>query len=139
MGNFLAIPEKETVKNSKPSLIYIDNMYWTLPNDYDAMMELDPKLYEELSESLLIIFKGDLNFRKLVGDLKWDPQTPFKHSLRRFTPAPLVTLRTVKSDTIVGLSPETIKISNLTYPKNWKFTDIQPLLKITTKIRSDLR
>ncbi|XP_065320068.1 damage-control phosphatase ARMT1-like [Gordionus sp. m RMFG-2023] len=122
MGNFLAIPEKETVKNSKPSLIYIDNMYWTLPNDYDAMMELDPKLYEELSESLLIIFKGDLNFRKLVGDLKWDPQTPFKHSLRRFTPAPLVTLRTVKSDTIVGLSPETIKISNLTYPKNWKFT-----------------
>ncbi|CAK9301321.1 unnamed protein product [Gordionus sp. m RMFG-2023] len=98
---------------------YKDNYYWTLPSDYDAMSDLDPKLYQELSHSDLLIFKGDLNFRKLVGDLQWIPHTSFREALRRFTPAPLLTMRTNKSDLIVGISPQIEEIAEKTYPQNW--------------------
>ncbi|KAH9519624.1 Protein-glutamate O-methyltransferase [Bulinus truncatus] len=81
------------------------NDFWTMPNDYSQMKELCPNLYSDLSTSDFIIFKGDLNYRKLVGDLQWDPTTEFCASLRGFLPAPLCVLRTLKSDVVVGLNP----------------------------------
>ncbi|KAI9362055.1 hypothetical protein DFJ73DRAFT_10522 [Zopfochytrium polystomum] len=67
------------------------------------------QLWMELqSMSSLLIFKGDLNYRKLVYDCKFPVETPFSESLgdvfARVTP-PLVALRTNKSDTCVGLAP----------------------------------
>lgn len=56
--------------------------------------------------SSLVVFKGDLNHRKLLGDLEWERTTPFekavgsslnKGGLR------LVTFRTIKADVVVGL------------------------------------
>uniref|UniRef100_A0A1I7XV13 Sugar phosphate phosphatase n=1 Tax=Heterorhabditis bacteriophora TaxID=37862 RepID=A0A1I7XV13_HETBA len=39
---------------------------------------LAPDLYKDLSASSFIIFSGDLNYRKLVGDREWPYQTAFK-------------------------------------------------------------
>ena len=52
----------------------------------------------------LVITKGDLNYRRLVDDALWPAGTPFA-AVTGFFPAPLLALRTLKSDPIVGLAP----------------------------------
>jgi damage-control phosphatase, subfamily III len=79
--------------------------FWTLPHDFTAMKTVAPDLFADLSGSDLIIFKGDLNYRKLVGDRLWPPTTPFSEALRGFGPAALCSLRTLKCDLVTGLDP----------------------------------
>jgi hypothetical protein len=38
--------------------------YWTSPFSYQHLPEKDPALLQELKKSDLVIFKGDLNYRK---------------------------------------------------------------------------
>ncbi|CAL7948318.1 unnamed protein product [Xylocopa violacea] len=82
-----------------------EESYWTGPYELAEMKERDPVLYAKLSEAKLAIFKGDLNYRKLVGDINWEYTTEFKKSLRGFEPTNILSLRTVKSDVCVGLPP----------------------------------
>lgn len=56
--------------------------FWTGPNEYHTMKTVKPELYDKLSEAHLIIFKGDLNYRKLLGDFNWPFNTPFETTLR---------------------------------------------------------
>ncbi|MDH6130793.1 hypothetical protein P3T37_000160 [Kitasatospora sp. MAA4] len=63
-------------------------------------MPLD--LRAELSGAAMTIIKGDLNYRRLVGDRLWDPTAPFAERAGHF-PSPLAALRTLKSDVVVGL------------------------------------
>lgn len=60
-------------------------------------------MYKKLSKSLLIISKGDLNYRKLVGDVFWEPTIPFSQAVGSFKPSKLIALRTLKSDITCGL------------------------------------
>ena len=77
--------------------------FWTTPFPYNEMEAKAKDLHTELCASDFIFLKGDLNYRKLVGDLNWEVTTPFATSLRGFGPAPLCALRTLKSDTVTGL------------------------------------
>ncbi|GFT31699.1 damage-control phosphatase ARMT1 [Nephila pilipes] len=98
----------------------VNEPFWTYPHDYSEMKSVAPLLYESLSKSDLLIFKGDLNYRKLTGDRQWDETTSFKEALNGFVPTSLVTLRTVKADVIVGLKAGTSdRIAQIS--KDWKF------------------
>ncbi|XP_046877443.1 damage-control phosphatase ARMT1 [Hypomesus transpacificus] len=82
---------------------YHDHPFWTLPHEYCDMAADAPDLYATLQGADLIIFKGDLNYRKLVGDRDWEHTVPFDRALRGFGPAPLCSLRTLKANVQVGL------------------------------------
>jgi hypothetical protein len=68
--------------------------YFQLPDDLrDVLAGMD-----------LVVVKGDANYRRLLGDAHWPPTTPFARAAGYF-PAPLVALRTLKAEIIVGLEP----------------------------------
>lgn len=69
--------------------VYHGHFFWTLPHEFWAMSQVAPDLYAELQKAHLIFFKGDLNYRKLTGDRKWEFTIPFHQALNGFHPAPL--------------------------------------------------
>jgi len=81
--------------------IITPDFYW---NSRHFIWKMPPSLATAISEALLIIVKGDANYRRLVGDALWPVETPFPDVLNGF-PAPVVALRTLKSDPVVGLTP----------------------------------
>lgn len=85
--------------------VYHDHIFWTLPHEFCAMSQVAPDLYAELQKAHLILFKGDLNYRKLTGDRKWEFTVPFHQALNGFHPAPLCSIRTLKAEIQVGLQP----------------------------------
>lgn len=69
--------------------------------------DLPGDLRSQLEGAALTVLKGDLNYRRLVGDRHWPPTTPFQAAVGRF-PYPVAALRTLKSDVVVGLDPTTV-------------------------------
>jgi hypothetical protein len=66
-----------------------------------------PRTFHELPAGLLagtdlVIVKGDLNYRRLVGDCRWPATRPFREAVAYF-PAPVAALRTLKSEVAVGI------------------------------------
>ena len=113
----------------------IENQFWTLPHDYSAMENVDNDLYKELQASKLVLFKGDLNYRKLAGDLNWDFQVPLSHALRGFLPTTICSLRTIKADVVCGIHDEGVleKIKNNILPKDWMTTGEYGLIQVVKK------
>jgi hypothetical protein len=77
--------------------------FWCSPCPFWHMPTVAPELYAELTTSNLVVFKGDLNYRKLVFDARWPYHTSFSTAIGPFSPAPILALRTNKADTIAGL------------------------------------
>ncbi len=65
--------------------------------------QLTGDLRAELAAADLVILKGDVNYRRLIGEVHWPPTTPFAQTAAYF-PVPLVALRTCKAELIVGLT-----------------------------------
>lgn len=49
------------------------NRFWTQPGSFWRLPHVATELYEDLKTSNLVIFKGDLNYRKLTGDVSYCP------------------------------------------------------------------
>ncbi len=66
--------------------------------------QLPDDLHNVLAGMDLILVKGDANYRRLLGDAHWAPTTSFADATSYF-PAPIVALRTLKAELVVGLRP----------------------------------
>jgi uncharacterized protein with ATP-grasp and redox domains len=75
--------------------------FWTSPLE---MWQMPASLKGELDRSNLLISKGDANYRRLLGDRHWPYTTPFA-DIVCYLSAPVVALRTLKSEVAAGLSP----------------------------------
>lgn len=68
----------------------------------------------------LTIFKGDLNYRRLIGDRHWLGTESFAE-LTAYFPTPLAALRTVKSEVIVGMDAGVLAALDTAEPR-WRFS-----------------
>lgn len=76
-----------------------DDWFWTSPL---AGWEMPEALFHTLATSGLLISKGDANYRRWLGDRHWLTDTPLQAVLG-YAPAPLLLLRTCKSEVAIGL------------------------------------
>lgn len=84
--------------------------FWTLDCDFHRISPSETKffaadVYNDLINSSLVIFKGDMNYRKLTGDRRWPSTTPFVDSIGPLASENLkiLSLRTIKADVLVDL------------------------------------
>ncbi|MEU6957576.1 damage-control phosphatase ARMT1 family protein [Streptomyces sp. NPDC045714] len=80
--------------------------FFCAPQPYGEMPE---DLRGEFESAALTVLKGDLNYRRLVGDQSWDATAPFG-DLTTYFPGAVAALRTLKSDVIVGLEEGTLDV-----------------------------
>ncbi|VUZ46058.1 unnamed protein product [Hymenolepis diminuta] len=103
--------------------------FWTLPFGYNEMKPRAPDLYHRLTaECSVVIFKGDLNYRKLLEDRSWAPDSERDKVTafgRCFPPdigegsSLMMTLRVAKADVAVGLTPERLQEVRARDPQWW--------------------
>ncbi len=84
---------------SDERLRFLPHTFW---NSSRFLWELPTSLRGALSKARLVIIKGDANYRRALGDCLWDAQTPFADVLA-YIDSPVLCLRTLKSDPLVGL------------------------------------
>lgn len=96
-----------------------------------------PLPYEEMPEDLradfasatLTVVKGDLNYRRLVGDRLWAPTTPFP-DVTAYFPGPVAALRTLKSDVITGLDARTEAELVAAEDQRWRTSGTHALIQV---------
>lgn len=79
-------------------LLVHSHPFWTSSLFFD---EMPSELSATLASADLTLYKGDANYRRLVEDRHWPPTTPLESTVS--VPGPLATLRTLKSEVVVGL------------------------------------
>ncbi|MFJ4584796.1 damage-control phosphatase ARMT1 family protein [Streptomyces echinatus] len=90
--------------------------------------DMPDDLRAEFAAATLTIVKGDLNYRRLVGDRRWPPTTPF-HRTTAYFPGPVAALRTLKSDVITGLSAATEAALVAAGEQSWRTSGTHALIQ----------
>jgi uncharacterized protein with ATP-grasp and redox domains len=82
-------------------IVLCDDPFWSTCLTYH---ELPPQIEQELAGAELVLFKGDVNYRRLLDDRHW-PYTAHLAEIAGHMPSPFAALRTLKGELIVDLEP----------------------------------
>jgi len=80
----------------------IDDLFWCQPT---AFWDMPDRIYNRLSNSRLVIVKGDANYRRLLGDLQW-PLDIDSSEVLSYWHVPCCALRTFKAEIGCGITVE---------------------------------
>lgn len=83
--------------------------FWTSPQ---PLWQLPADLRQQLASSDLIISKGDANYRRALGDAPWPQTTPIR-DIVSYLPAPILFLRTCKSEVLAGIKQSRLEAVEL--------------------------
>ncbi len=106
------------------NLVLTTDYFWTSPL---AFWQIPDSLGSELASSNLIVVKGDANYRRLLGDRHWEFTTNIADIIT-YLPAPMVALRTLKSEVAAGIKVpvvETVAKSDPSWLTNGQWGIIQ--------------
>jgi 1-phosphofructokinase family hexose kinase len=78
-----------------------EDPFWT---SCYTLERLPAALRAELARSELVVLKGDVNYRRLLGDRHW-PHTMRMEQIVAYFPTSFLVLRTLKGEIMVGLEP----------------------------------
>ncbi|KAH8403041.1 hypothetical protein KR222_003610, partial [Zaprionus bogoriensis] len=120
--------------DAKRIIIAPSSYFWTGPQSFFVMCDSNLGLYRYISEAQLAIFKGDLNYRKLLGDYIWDPTEDFITCLRGFRPTNICAMRNVKCEVICGL-PEGTADHLLRVDPTWMISGTYGVIQYTDSLK----
>ncbi|KAI1059008.1 hypothetical protein LB507_004098 [Fusarium sp. FIESC RH6] len=93
--------------------------FWTTASSFHEIKDQAPELFQRFQDSHLTIWKGDLNYRKLIKDGLWPHTTPFKSALGCLGQVKVLALSMNRFDTCVGIdSEEKVEVLNAVAPGN---------------------
>ncbi|GMF30829.1 unnamed protein product [Phytophthora lilii] len=110
---------------SKEQLEVRPDIFWNL---YTFYWEMPSELQTRWArEAALVIIKGDLNYRRLLGDRLWPPSTPIDEVVP-YLPTAFVSFRTMKSPLVAGIPADTVKKLDKEDPK-WRFNGKRAIIQ----------
>ena len=81
-----------------------DDSYWCLP-PASPYWEMPPHLENKLSRSKMVFIKGDLNYRRMLGDREWSLDT-MATDILSYWHVPICALRILESNVACGIHPK---------------------------------
>lgn len=124
----LAFRERLRGAISRGQLEVRPHPFWNGP---EALWEMPKNLAQSFEGARLVLLKGDANYRRAVNDALWAPETPFSEVMSYF-PTPILALRMLKSDPVVGLPPGRAQVLDHLDP-TWRVNGKRGVLSLAAR------
>ncbi len=109
-------------------IVLYDHFFWSGSLHYP---DLPAEIVDILERSDLVLFKGDVNYRRLLSDRRWEPGDRMKDIVDYF-PVTFATLRTMKSEAVVDISQDLLKTLNERDPE-WRVNGERGIIQVVEK------
>lgn len=90
--------------------------------------DMPADLAADFASASVTIMKGDLNYRRLVGDRAWPADTPFR-TVTEYFPGPVAAVRTLKSDVVTGV-PDDVLARLESTEEPWRTNGAHALIQV---------
>lgn len=115
-GAFAVLEGRIRAELADGRLRIVPDFFWNTPG---CWWELPQRLQEPLRRADLVVAKGDVNYRRITNDALWPDDATVAEALFDVD-LTMLALRTLKSDTLVGVGSETIRRLDRTEGSGWR-------------------